>query len=136
MKIDTCAVAVSRVADATTMQWRQGSGVCAQAHHWANRNIVLSDLQVRPTSDGNSVDPELDVSNEKLDRWADTHGAPAIIVATGFIAKDPKVGTCHLSGVSRRSKLYALPREVTGFDDRLCDVGTCSATGSKHAKYA
>lgn len=48
-------------------------------------------MQVRPTADGNSVDLEYEASNEKLDRWADTHGAPAIIVATGFIAKDPKV---------------------------------------------
>jgi hypothetical protein len=47
--------------------------------------------QVRPTADGNSVDLEYEASNEKLDRWADTHGAPPIIVATGFIAKDPKV---------------------------------------------
>ena len=47
--------------------------------------------QVRPTSDGNSVDVEYELSNAKLDAWADKHGAPSIIVATGFIAKDPKV---------------------------------------------
>lgn len=46
---------------------------------------------MRPTADGNSVDLEYEASNEKLDRWAETHGAPPIIVATGFIAKDPKV---------------------------------------------
>lgn len=51
----------------------------------------VSDMQVRPTGDGNSVDVEYAASNEKLDRWADAHGSPPIIVATGFIAKDPKV---------------------------------------------
>lgn len=48
-------------------------------------------MQVRPTADGNNVDVEYDMSNAKLDAWAELHGAPAIIVATGFIAKDPKV---------------------------------------------
>ena len=48
---------------------------------------------MRPTADGNSVDLEYEASNEKLDRWAETHGAPPIIVATGFIAKDPKVSS-------------------------------------------
>ncbi len=48
-------------------------------------------MQVRPTADGNNVDVEYDMSNTKLDAWAELHGAPAIIVATGFIAKNPKV---------------------------------------------
>lgn len=51
----------------------------------------VRNIQVRPTGDGNSVDVEYAASNEKLDRWADAHGSPPIIVATGFIAKDPKV---------------------------------------------
>ncbi len=52
---------------------------------------ICASLQVRPTADGNSVDVEYDASNAKLDVWADAHGSPPIIVATGFIAKDPKV---------------------------------------------
>ena len=44
-----------------------------------------------PTSDGNSVDVQYDRSNAKLDAWAEQHGVPQIIVATGFIAKNPKV---------------------------------------------
>jgi len=46
---------------------------------------------VTPTSDGNSVDVQYDRSNAKLDAWAEQHGVPHIIVATGFIAKNPKV---------------------------------------------
>ncbi|KAI3427052.1 hypothetical protein D9Q98_006993 [Chlorella vulgaris] len=46
-------------------------------------------LVVRPTADGNSVDVEYEISNAKLDQWGAKHGAPAIIVATGFIAKNP-----------------------------------------------
>jgi len=47
-------------------------------------------LVVRATADGNNVDVEYDLSNAKLDKWAEQYGAPPIIVATGFIAKDPK----------------------------------------------
>jgi hypothetical protein len=46
---------------------------------------------VTPTSDGNSVDVQYDRSDAKLDAWAEQHGVPQIIVATGFIAKNPKV---------------------------------------------
>ena len=46
-------------------------------------------LVVTPTADGNSVDVQYDVSNAKLDAWTGKHGAPSIIVATGFIAKNP-----------------------------------------------
>lgn len=46
-------------------------------------------LVVTPTSDGNSVDIQYDMSNAKLDNWAINHGAPEVIVATGFIAKTP-----------------------------------------------
>jgi aspartokinase/homoserine dehydrogenase 1 len=35
-------------------------------------------LVVTPTSDGNSVDVEYDASNERLDRWAQRHGSPAV----------------------------------------------------------
>lgn len=45
-------------------------------------------LVVTPTTDGNSVDVQYEVSNAKLDAWAAAHGAPAIVVATGFIAKN------------------------------------------------
>ncbi len=46
-------------------------------------------LVVTPTSDGTSVDLQEDVSNAKLDAWFKTHGNHQIIVATGFIAKNP-----------------------------------------------
>lgn len=46
-------------------------------------------LVVTPTSDGNSVDVQYDISNKKLDLWAAKHGTPSIIIATGFIAKNP-----------------------------------------------
>ncbi|CAK0785763.1 hypothetical protein CVIRNUC_008974 [Coccomyxa viridis] len=45
-------------------------------------------LVVIATSDGNSVDVEYEDSNVRLDRWAQKHGSPAVIVATGFIAKN------------------------------------------------
>lgn len=44
---------------------------------------------VTPTSDGNSVDVQYDRSNANLDQWANDNGSPSIIVATGFIAKNP-----------------------------------------------
>lgn len=53
-----------------------------------------------PTSDGNSVDVQYDRSNAKLDAWAEQHGVPQIIVATGFIAKNPKVRLSS-SGICR-----------------------------------
>lgn len=46
-------------------------------------------LVVTPTSDGNSVDIQYDVSNARLDAWVQKNGAPEVIVATGFIAKNP-----------------------------------------------
>ena len=46
-------------------------------------------LVVTPTSDGNSVDIQYDVSNVRLDAWVQKNGAPEVIVATGFIAKNP-----------------------------------------------
>lgn len=45
-------------------------------------------LVVSPTADGNSVDVHYDASNARLDEWGQRHGAPKIIVATGFIAKN------------------------------------------------
>ena len=45
-------------------------------------------LVVTPTSDGNSVDIQYDVSNVRLDAWVQKNGAPEVIVATGFIAKN------------------------------------------------
>ena len=35
-------------------------------------------LVVTATSDGNSVDVEYEESNERLDRWAQKHGAPTV----------------------------------------------------------
>ena len=46
-------------------------------------------LVVTPTSDGNSVDIQYDLSNDRLDAWVRNNGAPEVIVATGFIAKNP-----------------------------------------------
>jgi bifunctional aspartokinase / homoserine dehydrogenase 1 len=47
-------------------------------------------LVVSPTSDGNSVDVLYEESNKNLDAWVARNGIPRIIVATGFIAKNPK----------------------------------------------
>lgn len=57
----------------------------ANAKFMDTRDILV----VSPTSDGNSVDVHYDVSNQKLDAWAGKHGVPEIIIATGFIAKNP-----------------------------------------------
>lgn len=48
-------------------------------------------LVVVPTSDNNSVDIKYRLSNENLDKWFDQHGVEedTIIVATGFVARDP-----------------------------------------------
>jgi aspartokinase/homoserine dehydrogenase 1 len=46
-------------------------------------------LVVTPTSDGSSVDLDEEVSNVKLDAWFKAHGNHQIVVATGFIAKNP-----------------------------------------------
>ena len=46
-------------------------------------------LVVTPTSAGDSVDIQYDMSNERLDDWVRKNGAPEVIVATGFIAKNP-----------------------------------------------
>lgn len=46
-------------------------------------------LVVIPTSGDNSVDPQYEASNAKLDAWVQSNGVPEIIVATGFIAKNP-----------------------------------------------
>ncbi|CAL8471282.1 g10824 [Coccomyxa elongata] len=47
-------------------------------------------LVVTPTSDGNSVDVDYEESNTRLNQWGQKHGAPSVIVATGFIAKNPE----------------------------------------------
>lgn len=48
-------------------------------------------LVVSPTSDGASVDLHEDVSNTRLDKWFQAQsGCPDIVVATGFIAKNPQ----------------------------------------------
>ena len=59
-------------------------------------------LVVTPTSDGNSVDIQYDLSNDRLDKWVQNNGVPEVIVATGFIAKNPLgqvelVFPCHTS---------------------------------------
>lgn len=46
-------------------------------------------LVVTPTSDGSGVDLQEEVSNRKLDDWFRAHGSHKVVVATGFIAKDP-----------------------------------------------
>ena len=56
-------------------------------------------LVVTPTSDGNSVDIQYDACNARLDSWVQQHGAPEVIVATGFIAKNP-LGQVHPSLLS------------------------------------
>lgn len=57
----------------------------ANAQFMDTRDILV----VSPTSDGNTVDVHYELSNQKLDMWSATHGVPSIIVATGFIAKNP-----------------------------------------------
>ncbi len=46
-------------------------------------------LVVTPTADGNAVDVQYDVSNKKLDMWGQINGIPRVVVATGFIARNP-----------------------------------------------
>lgn len=46
-------------------------------------------MQVTPTADGSGVDLFEEVSNAKLDVWFDRNGRHKIVVATGFIAKNP-----------------------------------------------
>lgn len=47
-------------------------------------------LVVVPTPDGTSVDLDEEGSNKKLDQWFARHGNKKLIVATGFIAKNPQ----------------------------------------------
>jgi hypothetical protein len=47
-------------------------------------------LVVTPTSDGASVDLDEAASNAKLDGWFAAHGAHKLVVATGFIARNPE----------------------------------------------
>lgn len=47
-------------------------------------------LVVTPTSDGTSVDLDEDTSNAKLDQWFQKNGNHKLVVATGFIAKNPE----------------------------------------------
>lgn len=51
------------------------------------RDVVV----VTPTSDGTSVDLVEDASNKKLDEWFGRHGNKRLVIATGFIAKNPEV---------------------------------------------
>ncbi|GMH34042.1 hypothetical protein BSKO_01876 [Bryopsis sp. KO-2023] len=46
-------------------------------------------LVVTPTADGTSVDVNYLTSNKNLDKWWSNNGSPDIIVATGFIARNP-----------------------------------------------
>lgn len=46
-------------------------------------------LTVRDTADGASVDVEYDASDARLDAWAAAHGAPPLLLATGFVARNP-----------------------------------------------
>lgn len=46
-------------------------------------------LVVTPTSDGTSVDVNYVVSNRKLDKWWSGSSAPDVVIATGFIARNP-----------------------------------------------
>ena len=56
----------------------------------------LFDLQVvTPTSDGISVDVQYERSDAQLDKWGEKHGVPDVIVATGFIAKNPQGQVWH-----------------------------------------
>jgi len=47
-------------------------------------------LVVTPTSDGTSVDLDEPASNAKLDAWFAVHGRHRLVVATGFIARNPE----------------------------------------------
>ncbi len=50
---------------------------------------------VTPTSDGISVDVQYERSDAQLDKWGEKHGVPDVIVATGFIAKNPQGQVWH-----------------------------------------
>lgn len=47
-------------------------------------------LVVQPTTDGASVDVLYETSNGRLDTWCDKHGVPDVVIATGFIARNPE----------------------------------------------
>ena len=47
-------------------------------------------LVVQPTSDGTSVDVLYETSNGRLDTWFDKHGVPDVVIATGYIARNPE----------------------------------------------
>ena len=58
---------------------------------------ALTNLQVvTPTSDGISVDVQYERSDAQLDKWGERHGVPDVIVATGFIAKNPQGQVWHI----------------------------------------
>ena len=65
---------------------------CLSPAFWA----ASLDLQVvTPTSDGISVDVQYERSDAQLDKWGEKHGVPDVIVATGFIAKNPQGQVWH-----------------------------------------
>jgi bifunctional aspartokinase / homoserine dehydrogenase 1 len=45
-------------------------------------------LVVSPTSDGSGVDVDYESSNANLDAWVGRNGAPSLIIATGFVARN------------------------------------------------
>ncbi|KAG1680976.1 hypothetical protein FOA52_009935 [Chlamydomonas sp. UWO 241] len=47
-------------------------------------------LVVTPTEDGTSVDLDEAASNQKLDEWFNLHGNNKLVIATGFIARNPQ----------------------------------------------
>ncbi|KFM28466.1 Bifunctional aspartokinase/homoserine dehydrogenase, chloroplastic [Auxenochlorella protothecoides] len=59
--------------------------LCADAVFLDARDV----LTVRDTADGASVDVEYDASDARLDAWAAAHGAPPLLLATGFVARNP-----------------------------------------------
>lgn len=70
-------------------------------------------LVVTPTSDGNSVDIQYDASNARLDSWVQQHGAPEVIVATGFIAKNPLGQVWPLNYFDTRCSWVCLHDNIT-----------------------
>lgn len=61
---------------------------CLPTSRLCVRALCLCDCQVKPTSDGTSVDLLEEASNAKLDAWFKQHGQHSLVVATGFIAKN------------------------------------------------
>lgn len=76
-------------------------------------------LVVTATSDGNSVDVEYEDSNARLDRWAQKHGSPAVILLPH---------ACRYVCVSSPFLVIRLPVLCIGMKDRSAMRGTTAST--------